>query len=172
MQEKLDVNQKQKQFEPNKSANLEGTQLTGDRHESPAEEIIEDERLFESIKARKKYRDAAAAAQEAFDAAAYAAAAARAAIELSRSESGDNDPDDYSGSPHQQGTISKSNESTTPKFQTDGYAASREIKHSNNRLSFDKIHPIDNFSSESDANKSTETTIAQIELKRAKIKHG
>lgn len=86
MQEKLDVNQKQKQFGPNKSANLEGTQLTGDHHESPAEEIIEDEELSESIKARKKYRDVAAAAQEAFDAAAYAAAAARAAIELSRSE--------------------------------------------------------------------------------------
>ncbi|XP_059452860.1 uncharacterized protein LOC132183439 [Corylus avellana] len=118
-EEKLDVNQKQKQFEPNKSANLEGTQLTGDRHESPAEEIVEDERLSESIKARKKYRNAAAAAQEAFDAAAYAAAAARAAIELSRSESGDNDPDNYSGSTHRQGTISKSNESTTPKFQTD-----------------------------------------------------
>jgi hypothetical protein len=83
MQEKLDV----------KSANLEG-----DRHESPAEEIIEDEKLCESIKTRKKYRNAAAAAQEAFNAAAYAAGAARAAVELSRSESRDTDPDDYSGS--------------------------------------------------------------------------
>jgi hypothetical protein len=135
------------------------------------EEIIEDEKLSESVKARKKYRDAAAAAQEAFKAAEYAAAAARAAVELSRSESRDNDPDDYGGSAHQQGTISDSDGSMTPKFRTDGYAASREIKHSNNRLGFDKIHPIDNFSSEPDANKSAKTTIARVELTRAKIKH-
>ncbi|XP_062150727.1 uncharacterized protein LOC133859354 [Alnus glutinosa] len=101
-EEKLDVNQKQKQLEPKKSANLE--------------EIIEDEKLSESVKARKKYRDAAAAAQEAFKAAEYAAAAARAAVELSRSESRDNDPDEYGGSAHQQGTISDSDGSMTPKF--------------------------------------------------------
>lgn len=54
----------------------------------------------ESIRTRKKYRDVAAAAQEAFESAAYAAAAARAAVALSRSESRDNDPDDHSGSSH------------------------------------------------------------------------
>ncbi|KAA3474160.1 IST1-like protein [Gossypium australe] len=50
-----------------------------------------DESLSESMKARKKYRDVADAAQEAFVSAAYAAAAARAAVELSRIEPQDFD---------------------------------------------------------------------------------
>lgn len=44
------------------------------------------------MKGRKKYKDVADAAQAAFESAAYAAAAARAAVELSRS--GSYDPDD------------------------------------------------------------------------------
>lgn len=50
------------------------------------------ESFSDSMKGRKKYRDVADAAQAAFESAAYAAAAARAAVELSRS--GSYDPDD------------------------------------------------------------------------------
>ena len=35
----------------------------------------------------------------------------------------------------------------TPKVQSDGYAASAEIEHSNNIYGFDKTHRIDNSSS-------------------------
>nr|ACU22774.1 unknown [Glycine max] len=52
-----------------------------------------DEKLTDSYKGRKKYKDVADAAQAAFESAEYAAAAARAALELSRSES--HDPDDH-----------------------------------------------------------------------------
>ncbi|KAG2710678.1 hypothetical protein I3760_04G039800 [Carya illinoinensis] len=90
----VDDSQKQRQLEPHKSANLDGPHLR-----SPGEERMENE-FPESIRTRKKYRDVAAAAQEAFESAAYAAAAARAAVALSRSESRDNDPDDHSGSSH------------------------------------------------------------------------
>ncbi|XP_041007543.1 IST1 homolog [Juglans microcarpa x Juglans regia] len=86
-----DDSQKQRQLETHKSANLDGPHLR-----SPGEERMENE-FPESMTARKKYRDVAAAAQEAFESAAYAAAAARAAVALSRSESQDNDPDDHSG---------------------------------------------------------------------------
>ncbi|KAL3037580.1 hypothetical protein AAZX31_01G076200 [Glycine max] len=52
-----------------------------------------DEKLIDSYKGRKTYKDVADAAQAAFESAEYAAAAARAALELSRSES--HDPDDH-----------------------------------------------------------------------------
>lgn len=97
MQEKQDINQKQNQLEPNKSGHLESPPLRINGHESAVEEIIRDEKSSESMKARKKYTNAAAAAQEAFESAAYAAAAARAAVELSRSKSRDTDPDNHSG---------------------------------------------------------------------------
>ncbi|KAL4652144.1 hypothetical protein ACB092_01G211700, partial [Castanea dentata] len=126
VEEKQDINQKQNQLEPNKSGNLESPPLRINGHESAVEEIIQDEKFSESMKARKKYTNAAAAAQEAFESAAYAAAAARAAVELSRSN--------FDGL-------------MTPKVQSDGYAASEEIEHSNNIFGFDKIHPIDNSSS-------------------------
>ncbi|KAE8729851.1 proteinous-pairing protein [Hibiscus syriacus] len=51
----------------------------------------DDDELSDSTKRRKKYRDVADAAQVAFESAAYAAAAARAAVELFRSDSYDPD---------------------------------------------------------------------------------
>lgn len=51
-----------------------------------------DDKLSDSLEARQKYKDVADAAQAAFESAAYAAAAARAAVELYRSEP--HDPDD------------------------------------------------------------------------------
>lgn len=53
--------------------------------------LEEVEGFSESMKGRRKYRDVADAAQAAFESAAYAAAAARAAVELSCSESLDSD---------------------------------------------------------------------------------
>ncbi|OAY60402.1 IST1 homolog [Manihot esculenta] len=57
------------------------------------DELSEDENdvLPKDLKTRKKYRDVAAAALEAFESAAYAAAAARAAVELSRPKYEDTD---------------------------------------------------------------------------------
>ncbi|XP_061375137.1 uncharacterized protein LOC133317289 [Gastrolobium bilobum] len=52
-----------------------------------------DEELTDSFKAGQKYKDVADAAQAAFESAAYAAAAARAAVELSRFQP--HDPDDH-----------------------------------------------------------------------------
>jgi len=52
-----------------------------------------NEELTNSFKGGKKYKDVADAAQAAFESAAYAAAAARAALELSRSDS--HDPGDH-----------------------------------------------------------------------------
>lgn len=70
------------------------------QHESEKKENVsmlpnrgKDEKLTDSYKGRKKYKDVADAAQAAFESAEYAAAAARAALELSRSES--HDPDDH-----------------------------------------------------------------------------
>lgn len=57
----------------------------------------DDDRLYDSVKSRKKYKDVADAAQAAFESAAYAAAAARAAVELSRSGH-DSDTQDSPGS--------------------------------------------------------------------------
>ncbi|CAI0451092.1 unnamed protein product [Linum tenue] len=59
-----------------------------DNHQMKQENSIPDEELSsEPLRARNKYTDVAAAAQEAFESAAYAVTAARAAIELSRSRS-------------------------------------------------------------------------------------
>lgn len=61
------------------------------------EQLKSDENL--SMRAPQKYEDVASAAKDAFEAAAFAAAAARAAVELCRSESQgrDSDPDNESG---------------------------------------------------------------------------
>ena len=67
--------------------------------------ITRDEKFSESMKGRKKYTDVAAAARVAFESAAYAAAAARAVVELSRSESWDEDPGGHNGSNHTRNCI-------------------------------------------------------------------
>ncbi|KAF2299516.1 hypothetical protein GH714_032324 [Hevea brasiliensis] len=88
-EEKLDVSQKQQRQESYKSAKLKDTVPKEETHILP--ELNPDEQLTEKLKARKKYRDVTAAALEAFESASYAAAAARAAVALSRSESQDTD---------------------------------------------------------------------------------
>ncbi|CAL1413025.1 unnamed protein product [Linum trigynum] len=68
-----------------------------DDHHMKQENSIPDEELisYEPLRARNRYTDVAAAAQEAFESAAYAVTAARAAIELSRSRSHHYHQDDH-----------------------------------------------------------------------------
>ncbi|KAJ0435939.1 putative vacuolar protein sorting-associated protein Ist1 [Helianthus annuus] len=64
------------------------------------DEVVEALSFSESRKGKKKYRDVEDAAQAAFESAAYAAAAARAAVELSRSQSfGSDNPDSPNSRP-------------------------------------------------------------------------
>lgn len=136
MQDKLDADNTQQ--EPSKSSNLDDPEVNNETYYLP-EDIKQDETFSDSMKGRKKYRDVEAAAQEAFESAAYAAAAARAAVELSTSES--QDPDDQNGSNHQGGTVSESDDSSKAQNQIKSFSASMETKHLNDRLSFDKIYP-------------------------------
>ncbi|KAK8631205.1 hypothetical protein V6N13_079963 [Hibiscus sabdariffa] len=106
-----DVNEKQDESIADKSAKLQDS----------ANDMGLDQRLTVSIKARKKYRDVADAAQEAFESAAYAAAAARAAVELSRIGPQDSDPGDGSGSgsSHKKGAKVDSDAMPEPEFPND-----------------------------------------------------
>ncbi|XP_021887947.1 dentin sialophosphoprotein-like [Carica papaya] len=191
-EEKLGVEQKQKKPEPEKPRNLDNLAAGSDKHEL-SEEFKIDEKLSESIKGGKMYKDVAAAAREAFKSAAYAAAAARAAFELSRSELQDNnaddqtDSDDHDKMDNSEGSLtpeisnvpSESNDhemmdnleasltaeisndqsdsndhkkvdnskgSLTPEISGDECESSEGSKHSNYILEFDNIHPVDNFS--------------------------
>ncbi|KAG6581175.1 IST1-like protein, partial [Cucurbita argyrosperma subsp. sororia] len=80
----IKVNQK---METKKSGDLDNPEVMNTT-DNPHEVIMSEETASESVRA-KKFKDAASAAQEAFQSAAYAALAAKAAIELSRSESQD-----------------------------------------------------------------------------------
>lgn len=94
MQEMLDVHKNENQPAVNPSVSSGGS-TSGDHNlQTLPEDIEKDDRFSDSLKARKKYRGVADAAQAAFESAAYAAAAARAAVELSRSEPHDPDNQD------------------------------------------------------------------------------
>ncbi|OMO80186.1 hypothetical protein CCACVL1_13135 [Corchorus capsularis] len=153
LEEELDVNGKQDESIAKKSANSDDSDEQKDTAiELPM--ISLDEKLSESMKARKKYRDVAAAAQEAFESAAYAAAAARAAVELSRTESQDFDSDDENGSsPKKGGSTHKKG----PFYETPEFPGQEVSEPSNNALVFEKIHPIENDSSESEGEEIEET---------------
>ncbi|CAK7326549.1 unnamed protein product [Dovyalis caffra] len=90
-EENLNFNKNQNQAQTETLTSSGGTKLGDDLQMLP--EAIEKDGLSDSAHARKKYRDVADAAQTAFESAAYAAAAARAAVELSRS--GPHDPDNH-----------------------------------------------------------------------------
>ncbi|KAL9391962.1 hypothetical protein Peur_015882 [Populus x canadensis] len=113
-QEKMDVSQPKQQeqhVEDFKSAKLDVTESQARTH------VLPEEELSESLKGRKKYKDVAAAALEAFESAAYAAQAARAAVELSRYDSQDIERDDHGDSSHGKGTLYDSDGSSTPELQ-------------------------------------------------------
>lgn len=111
----MDVNKKQNQHEPNTSANSGNTKV-GDNLQILHEEIEKDDRFSDSMKTRRKYRDVAAAAQAAFESAAYAADAARAAVELSRSEP--HDPDDQGSPSTGQGKVLNMHGIVKPEFES------------------------------------------------------
>ncbi|GAB4828887.1 hypothetical protein Ancab_018547 [Ancistrocladus abbreviatus] len=82
-----DISIKQNRTQPEQDlsnyADSKQPKFNGDSESLP--EGIDQVEGFNSLDARKRYKDVADAAQEAFQSAAYAAAAARAAVELSRS---------------------------------------------------------------------------------------
>lgn len=86
---------------PSKSSNLDDPKLNNETYNF-TEDVKQDKKFSESMKGGKKYGDVEAAAREAFESATYAAAAARAAVELSTSEF--QDPGDQNGSNRQVGT--------------------------------------------------------------------
>lgn len=106
VQESLDVNKKQNHLEANS-----GSTKLGDDSKILSQEVEKDYGFSDSMKGKKKYRDVADAAQAAFESAAYAAAAARAAVELSRSEP--HDPGDQDSPNNGRGKALKKHEIMT-----------------------------------------------------------
>nr|XP_027097810.1 uncharacterized protein LOC113717264 isoform X1 [Coffea arabica]XP_027097811.1 uncharacterized protein LOC113717264 isoform X1 [Coffea arabica] len=102
----------------------------------------------DSMEVRNKYKDVAAAAQAAFESAAYAAAAARAAVELSRSDS--HDPDDLNSTKLQPRVMSRTRQSFKSNSQT---GEEKEIDEGKVGMAFEKIHPAQHCSSESEDEK-------------------
>ncbi|EXB97158.1 hypothetical protein L484_008648 [Morus notabilis] len=142
--EKLDANQNHGHIEPTKASKPDENGLT--HNTTLLEDIKQVEKFSETMKARRKYTDVADAAQEAFESAAYAAAAARAAVELSMCKSMDNKDRDESD--NQRGTVSDIGVSSTNKaLVITSYAASEKIEDLVNRLGSqnERIHPIEDL---------------------------
>ncbi|KAH7836112.1 hypothetical protein Vadar_032842 [Vaccinium darrowii] len=140
-EEKFEIEQKQNH--PESTGISDGSKLCDDYHTNLQNEV-EDVDLSDSMKATRKYKDVADAAEDAFISAAYAAAAARAAVELSRSES--HDPDEHN-SP---GPVFDKNNSMKIKFQNTKENHLKRIEDQNGVLGFEKVHPIQNYHSESE----------------------
>ncbi|OMO90241.1 hypothetical protein CCACVL1_07440 [Corchorus capsularis] len=115
-EENMDVSKKESQAKPETSAK-EGA-FSGDADE-----------FSDSVKAKKKYKDVADAAQAAFESAAFAAAAARAAVELSRSDSQD-PPDDQNSPSGQRKRVSNRQESNFKDKETHHGSQAEELKQS------------------------------------------
>ncbi|KAK2663050.1 hypothetical protein Ddye_001624 [Dipteronia dyeriana] len=168
VEEELKVDDNQKQLNHNESATSDDTRYF-------PEELNLDEKLSESVRARKKYRDVAAAARDAFQSAAHAAAAARAAVELARSDSqysdmeDDDDDDDY-----HQGNVSDPDVSLTPNLQSNKDAVTEGNEDSDNGLGLDEIQPIENLLSQSnDEDKAVNNSDINLqELEETKSKEG
>lgn len=122
------------------------------------------EKVDESMKGMRKYKDVADAAQAAFESAAYAAAAARAAVELSRSESHDPD-DDQNHSNHRQNEVLNAHHSKHTElnahafenFQTEVHRSDEKINLVNeteiskqNKIETESSRPVSGYSSDSD----------------------
>ncbi|KAL2509612.1 uncharacterized protein Fot_33259 [Forsythia ovata] len=107
-----------------------------------SEDIERVETFYDSVKMRRSYTDVADAAQAAFESASYAAAAARAAVVLSRFESTDHDGP---SSPNVRTRIEPMNSKLLTREQkvVAGFVDAKV------ELRFKKIHPIQNYSSNS-----------------------
>lgn len=106
----------------------------------------------ESRKGKKKYRDVEDAAQAAFESAAYAAAAARAAVELSRSRSfGSDNPDSPNSRPRK--------------------ALNSKTDKSNLQMRYEKMHESESeFESTLNPNPELEDEITKVENEGDEIK--
>lgn len=107
-------------------------------------EIESMEGLSVSLKGARKYKDVTDAAEESFKLAAYAAAAARAAVKLSRSES--HDPADHNSS----GSVTDEKNLKKFKIQNSEENNLRRTKDQNNVTGFGKVHPIQRYHSDSE----------------------
>ncbi|KAL5999868.1 hypothetical protein ACLOJK_034545 [Asimina triloba] len=132
--------------------------------------LDEDEHMSESVKTRKRYADVASAAQAAFESAAFAAEAARAAVELSRTESGDQGSSD-GGSPvprsrnrheRSQEEVSFGSKSLLGNNPSGVAKADEANQFGSAHQSFDKIHPVENSDSESEDDGSPPTGGVQV----------
>lgn len=119
-----------------------------------------------SMNMRKQYKDVAEAAQEAFLSAAYAAAAARAAVDLSRSSAG-GPPDDLNFPyNNQKNEVLNSKSEVKPRTLTDEENNSWETEGS--VLRHDEVHPLNNYCLNSDSEETRQSdkmiNIKQVDL--------
>ncbi|CAI9779087.1 unnamed protein product [Fraxinus pennsylvanica] len=112
------------------------------------EDIETVEFFSDSVKLRRRYTDVVDAAQAAYESASYAAAAARAAVELSRSESTDRDGP---SSPNVQARIEPKNSKMFIREKVVAGFADAKVE-----LIFKKTHPIQNYSFSSRIERKTE----------------
>lgn len=145
-EEKLDVESRLNQPELDQPMNSGVPKLKDNSPILP--EDIENEGLSDSMKGRRKYRDVAHAAQVAFESAAYAATAARAAVELSRSES--YDPDDQSSPDSRPRNMFNTHEPIKNKLRTDQGTDSQGIEDMNVGMEFENFHSSQTYHSVSD----------------------
>ncbi|PHU02007.1 hypothetical protein BC332_27258 [Capsicum chinense] len=119
------------------------------KYEGPGPQEIDPE-------ARRKYKDVADAAQAAFESAAYAAAAARAAVELSRSESRDlDDPKSPSEKPRDVSDFHKDLKSD--------FHAGEDVGDG-----VEKIQPSQKYGSNSEVDQFSEDEVEELKQRKSK----
>lgn len=106
------------------------------------------ESFSDSMGAPRKYKDVADAAQAAFKSAAYAAAAARAAVELSKS--GPHDPNDQTGFVSGKRKATDEHEGTESGLQTAEEKNSRRMEDRDVGMGFGKVNVVGHYRSESE----------------------
>ncbi|ERN00988.1 uncharacterized protein LOC18429063 isoform X2 [Amborella trichopoda] len=140
-----------------------------------------DNSFEESMEAGRKYSDVASAAQAAFESAAYAAAAARAAVQLAKNDSDSDSPSprgrkEFDGKPSEGSSRSrlglKELHSRTGLPDDLGKNISEHIDNQGIKRSFEKIHPTETDSSESDDEMLEERKDHEVKLEFCESLHG
>ncbi|XAR51544.1 hypothetical protein NMG60_11006198 [Bertholletia excelsa] len=145
--ENQDIYQNKKQLKRCEASNLSDPDIGVDGQHFP--DVMEQDKFSESVRSRNKYRDVADAARDAFESAAYAAAAARAAVELSRAESWDEDTNNHRRGSNQKQESAISRRSSKSKLSLNRNVDSEDIRPSKQEA-LDKIHRIDGLFSKSE----------------------
>jgi len=133
---------------------VQNRSFSSNQHEG----VDQVEGLTSSVNRRKQYKDVADAAQEAFISAAYAAAAARAAVELSKSSP--RAPDDQN---NQRKQVFNSNKDMKSGLEKGEYLGETE----DNFLGHDKVNPLDTYSLDTEDEEPNEGA-GSPEIKRTK----